>query len=234
MVQVSKNGVDFTTVLTIDLKQTDLSKPENLLQLFNSGADDGRITICEDTKAIRILGLPKNVTEANFDFVGYPGDSIAFMDGAIGRLAHDYQYGEDSSEVIPAGTLIVAGTYRGDPVYNTIQILGEYLVGDMAQGSTQTEERPINGEVYLFAEVPEEGALAEINNGIWIFVPNIQAEEEFQGEGCAHSILPSRIKAVLYRTDDPNNAQDKRKVSDTRWISSPSDESMPQITLQGE
>lgn len=234
VVQVSKNGVDFTTVLTIDLKQTDLTKSENLLQLFNSGADDGRITICEDTKAIRILGLPKNVTEANFDFVGYPGDSIAFMDGAIGRLAHDYQYGEDSSEVIPAGTLIVAGTYRGDPVYNTIQILGEYLVGDMAQGSTQTEERPINGEVYLFAEVLEEGALAEINNGIWIFVPNIQAEEEFQGEGCAHSILPSRIKAVLYRTDDPNNAQDKRKVSDTRWISSPSDESMPQITLQGE
>lgn len=105
------------------------------------------------------------MTEANFDFVGYPGDSIAFMDGAIGRLAHDYQYGEDSSEVIPAETLIVAGTYRGDPVYNTIQILGEYLVGDMAQGSTQTEERPINGEVYLFAEVPEEGALAEINNG---------------------------------------------------------------------
>ena len=79
-----------------------------------------------------------------------------------------------------------------------------------------------------------QDVLAEINNGIWIFVPNIQAEEEFQGEGCAHSVLPSRIKAVLYRTDDPNDAQSKRKVSDTRWISSPSDESMPQITLQGE
>ena len=234
VIAVKEENKDFVHALTIDLAETDLTDPKNALQLFNSGYTNGKVSIFENAVEIRITGLPDSVTEENFNFAGYPGDLIEFMDGAIGHLAHDYQYGEDSSQVIPAGTLVIAGTYRGDPVYSTIRILGEFMTGDPAADEAETEERAINGEAYLFAEVPDGGKLSEINNGIWIFVPDVQAEKDLQENECSISVLPGRIKAELYRTDDPEDATSKRKTSDTKWISSPTEETMPSITLQGE
>ena len=62
----------------------------------------------------------------------------------------------------------------------------------------------------------------------------MQAEKDLQENECSISVLPGRIKAELYRTDDPEDATSKRKTSDTKWISSPTEETMPSITLQGE
>ena len=50
-------------------------------------------------------------------------------------------------------------------------------------------------------------------------------------QGCANSLLPTRIMAELHRTDVPEGGAG-RITSDTRWIPSPTYESMPTIILE--
>lgn len=91
----------------------------------------------------------------------------------------------------------------------------------------------------MFAEIPEDGEVSDISDGIFIFVPDVQKEAELQGKGDAHdcsadSLLPAQIKAEMYRTDTIESTESKRKTSDTIWIDSPSYNSMPDIILEGE
>ena len=163
-------------------------------------------------------------------------DSIAFMDGAIGRLAIDYQYGEDSSEVIPAGTPdYLQEPTAGDRYTNTIQILG--WVPGWWYGNREAhrqKKRNQRRSLPLCGGSRKRGALEKSITASGSLFQNIQAEERgFQGEGMRtqHSAIQNQGSTVP-GTDDPNNARINVKWSDTRWISSPSDESMPQITLQ--
>ena len=74
--------------------------------------------------------------------------------------------------------------------------------------------------------------MAEIDNGLWIFVPDQQEDTMSDSDqGCANSLLPTRIMAELHRTDVPEGGAG-RITSDTRWIPSPTYESMPTIILE--
>ena len=71
-------------------------------------------------------------------------------------------------------------------------------------------------------------------DGIWVFVPNLEKEAELTGEdGCGVSLLPAEIMASLYRTNTPNGSVEGPALSTTPWISSPTEDSMPQIQLGG-
>ncbi len=130
------------------------------------------------------------------------------------------------------------GAYRGDPVYNTIRLKGRFQTGDPAaekEDDFTLTERPINGDAILYAEVPEEGEMSEIWNGLWIYIPDLEKEAELTGmDGCGMSALPAEIMAELYRTDDPYGPAVGPAVSATQWISSPSEDSMPEIVLESE
>ena len=39
-----------------------------------------------------------------------------------GILKNDYKYGDTADDVIKAGTLVIIGTYRGDPAYNHVEV----------------------------------------------------------------------------------------------------------------
>lgn len=221
-IEVSVNGADFTTVFEKKLETPDIIRT----YLFTrNNAEDGSIGIF-DANYLRITNLPEGITISQMDFLSYPGDTIEISDTAIGYLANSY-------DAIPAGTLIVTGTYRGDPVYNTIRINGKFLEGQAETGEQELVERALNGDVYLFAEIPEEGDMAEVGNGIWIFVPDVQREAQLTEGSCFTSVLPSQIRAELYRTDSPDSADGKRLVSNTLWVSTPTEETMPQIILGG-
>ena len=45
---------------------------------------------------------------------------------------------------------------------------------------------------------------------------------------------PLEIRAVFYRTDDPNNAESKRVTSETLWISFPGEDDLPLIDLKSD
>ena len=64
-------------------------------------------------------------------------------------------------------------------------------------------------------------------------MPNVQKEAELQEiTSCDGSnLLPSQIKAQLYRTDLPEDSTIKRETAETLWIHSPGGDELPTITL---
>ena len=80
------------------------------------------------------------------------------------------------------------------------------------------------------------GIYTNISNGIFIFVPDVQAEKELQaGEtSCgSENVLPSRIRAELWRTDTPDSAEGTRRTAQTMWINSPGGSELPLVVLEG-
>lgn len=222
-VMISEDGVNF--------KSVHLSSFEPLYYFSKPNTTDSRIWTY-DAKLVKIKGLnPQDV--AGLDFISYPGDNIELGQPAIGRLGAEYRYGTGADERIEAGSLVLYGTYRGDPVFNTIMIKGKFAEGQYDKDSVQFTERAINGYSLLFAEIPPDGQVSTLADGIWIFVPEVQAEQALLAEnGCLTSILPTEIQAELYRTDNPSDPSSKRLVSNTRWVSAPTEESLPTINLR--
>ena len=173
------------------------------------------------------------------ELVSYAGDDVAFYEDADGTAAIGVlgkAYGE-----IPAGTLVIVGTYRGDPVYGGVRVKGQFTVTDYDGSTAVKKERVIPGEVYLFAEVPEDREVSDISDGLFVFVPNVQREAELQGAdgesgkgtNCTGvNLLPSRIKLEFYRTDDPNSTEKSRVTAETLWLDSPGGSELPEIILE--
>ncbi len=199
-------------------------------------AEDTRIWTY-DAKTVTVTGIPE---DANPQLISYAGDDVAFLEnGAVGVLSRDYRYGAEPNQVITAGTLIVTGIYRGDPAYQTVKIEGRFsrtVLTDGADGvETATETRWMDGRALLFAEVPKDGKVCDISDGLFIFIPNVQREAELQGEASAcnaAALLPAQMRAVLSRTDQPALAESQRVTAETLWINTPGGEDLPVIVLE--
>ena len=208
-----------------------------------------------DAAVVRVTGLPE---KAQAVLLSDPGDRVDFYgEGAVaGRLANDYTYTDEKNktQTIKKGTLVIIGTYRGDPVYNFVEIKGRYDTTGEAQedeaggGATQTE-RLMNGYSLLFAEIPADGAVSDISDGFWLFVPDLEAEKKLMEQSAPQSDTdgpaqddpqnsalpqgPMEISAVLRRTDTPSSAEEDRNTSRTLWVSFPGYDNLPQIDLKG-
>ncbi len=190
-----------------------------------------------DTEELVMTNVPEG---ADLALIRYAGDDVAFAEnGAVGILAEEYRYGSQTEDVIPAGTLVITGTYRGDPVYNTLRVKGDFTsteLGEKGEQEVRRTERYLDGYALFFAEIPQDGEVSDISDGIFLFVPNTQREQELQGEQshCGQeNLLPARIMVELYRTDDPNQADSMRLTASSRWIHSPGGEDLPKISLKG-
>ncbi len=224
-----------------NLAEDDLDSYLTYFQKPGAPLEDTRIWTYE-AKTVTVSGVPEDVAVEDVQLISYAGDDVAFSEeGAVGILAEDYQYG-DSSQVIPAGTLIVTGTYRGDPSYQIVKIEGEFsrtiLSGKGEDGvETTTDIRYLDGKAILFAEIPEDGKVCDISDGFFIFIPNVQREAELQGEVdeiCVpdENLLPFRMRAVLSRTDSMDDAGSQRITAETLWINTPGGEDLPVIELE--
>ncbi len=204
----------------------EFTKSAGSLVFFTRESHDG--SICPfDAKKVRVTGLPAGMTAEQVDLAAYPGDSIQFGENGVGILGADYKD-------LKAGTLVVTGSYRGNPVFNTILLYSSRQTVDEETGEVKEEESvPLAGTVYLFAALPQEGDMGDIDNGLWVFVPNQQTDNEFTSgeEGCTSSLLSTRVMAELHRTDAPEGGG-KRITAATRWIPSPTYDTMPKIILE--
>ncbi len=228
-------------------KTGELSGDETIGYFTKPGADSSDTRIWTyDAAVVRVTGLPEN---AQVTLLDYPGDRVDFYgEGAVaGRLAADFSYtdADNKTQIIKEGTLVIIGTYRGDPVYNTVDVEGRYDTTKEAQddenGSGVTDlTRLMNGYSLLFAEIPKDGEVSDISDGFWLFVPDLEAEKKLMensasqsGEDGSLPQGPMEIRAVLRRTDDPNSADSDRITSQTLWVSFPDYDSLPQIELRG-
>ena len=184
------------------------------------------------------LRVSKISSTANVELLDYPGDRVDLYQGAsVGKLATAYSYTDASGRVqtIPAGTLVLAGTYRGDPAYNTVEVQARYTTAyESQEGNTgpTTVERAMNGYALLFAEVPEGGVVSDISDGFWLFVPDMDAEKTLNETSNVTSDVPMEFRVLLHRTDIPNTPGG-RVTSETLWTSFPQTDDLPQITLTG-
>ena len=190
-------------------------------------SEDSRIWT-HDVHALRVTGLPAGTT---VELLDYPGDRVdLYEDASVGKLAKPLQY--DGGEV-PEGTVVIVGTYRGDPVYNTLEIQARYNTTAEAQeeNGVTSIERAVNGYALLYAEIPEDGAVSDTSDGFWIFVPDWEAEEALNSDSGVTASDPTEFRVVLYRTDDPNSSDSRRVTSETLWTSFPQTDNLPQIVL---
>ena len=230
---------DWTIAKMGSFTANDSSDPtHSFLTYFNKpGAHDTRIWMY-DAKQIAISGIPTDVALEDIHLLDYPGDNIAFTEGAsIGVLGQDYTYETTKgTEKIPAGTIVVTGSYRGDPLYNSVRIVGK--MQSMMPGSSAAptvSERTLSGETLLFAEIPEDGAVSTISDGFFLFIPADQeafkkVNEDHEDNHGANNEVIIEFKAQMWRAVDVEG-HDPRMTSDTVFISVPRYESMPNIIL---
>ncbi len=175
----------------VTAKTGTLSGTELVAYFTKPGADsdDTRIWTYSVT-SLTLTGIPEDATVQLLD---YPGDRVDFYEGAaVGVLKDDYRYGDQADQVIKAGTLVILGTYRGDPTYNYVEIEARYNTtaeADEANGVT-TVERAMNGYGLLLAEIPADGAVSDTSDGFFIFVPDLEKETGSQRPERRYRRLP--------------------------------------------
>ena len=190
-----------------------------------------------DAAVLELTGIPQ---DAQVTLLDYPGDRVDFYENAaVGVLKEEYCYGDEAGDVIPAGTLVVLGTYRGNPAVNYVSIEAEYTTTAEAWEDQEvtTITRAMNGYALLFAELPDDGAVSDISDGFFLFVPDLEAEAALNAKDGVTDAYPLSIRAVLYRTDNADSADSQRVTSQTLWMAFPEGgadgSSFPTIELTG-
>ena len=145
---------------------------------------------------------------AELDIIAPPGDNVDLKESGVGTLSEDFIYGKNEGDIIPKGSIIFTGEYRGNPAFNAV------LLRDK-------KDNVIEGVEILFAEVPENGHLGEISSGTWIYY--LTSDKL--------NTLPKEIRAELYRVNDAETLEGQRLVSDTLYVNIP--EVLPEIKFEG-
>lgn len=230
-VKVKANaGADWTTA-----KTGTLSDDTVVAYFTKPGAAESDTRIWTyDAAVLEITGIPEDATVQLLD---YPGDRVDFYEGAtVGVLKDDYKYGDGEDDVIKKGTLVILGTYRGDPAYNYVSVEAVYnTTSEAAEANgVTTITRAMNGYGLLLAEIPADGAVSDTSDGFFIFVPDLESEKELNKQDGVTDDYPLEIRAVFYRTDEPNHAGSQRVTSQTLWISFPGEDDLPLIDQKSD
>ena len=227
-VEISQNGKDdWQTVKKDDAGLKDAAGTEQKAVWFDAVKETEQKNWIGtyDARYIR-LTMKKSapLTIQEIQICGPSGDNLEFLTAengqhAIGRLEADYKYGTGAQDVIPAGSLIFTGTYKGNPAYNVI------LLYDADGNVIGAKDGNVQAGQVIFAPDPKDGNLGETSEGTFVYYvePEHWSEETIQN-------LQS-VRGELYRVDEALTMQGERIVSDTQLIPVPS--SLPAITLTG-
>ncbi len=164
-----------------------------------------------------VINSAAEISLAEFDLLGVTGDNVDFRraeDGtaAIGILTDDYEFAE--GEVIPAGSLIFTGLYKGNPAYNVVMLFDQdgNVVGSVS------EDGSLNASQIILADDPGSGLIQNVSDGTWIYWTDPSALDGV-----------TKVRAELYRVNDALTNEGERIVSDSFFINIPDD--IPDITL---
>lgn len=223
LIEVSLDGENWTSVKRGRFEGT---KGSGTIY-FENGQQDSWIYTCEAAYVrFRALGQ-SSMCVSEIDVLGPTGDSISFgvreedTSGAVGILKEDYTYEKKPGmepKVIPQGSLVFTGSYKGNPAYNVVVLYDEE--GSIVGGVNGDNE--LTAHQIILARVPEEGMLGEVSNGIWIYWI-----EPVEGE---IPDVSGSVRAQLYRVNDALTNEGQRLVSDTMPYRIP--DRLPQITLR--
>lgn len=213
-IEVSVDGVNYTTVKRGELK----AKAGSQTVYFENAQGDSWISTY-DAAYVRFTALgASELTVTELDLLGPAGDSIFFgleedsTSGAVGILQEEYVFEQSGGEkqTIPAGSLLFMGRYKGNPAYNMVVLYDEQ--GTVIGGVD--EEGALSAEQIILADVPEEGMLGEVSDGIWIY----WIRPDSQG---AVPSVTGKVRAQLYRVNNALTCEGQRIVSDALPLKMP-------------
>ncbi len=223
---VSRDGENWTNV------KKDHTGCKDCMKQFHTiwfDAADGRerdkwISI-HDARYVR-LEIPQSgeITISEIDICGPSGDDIEFFKAeddrpAVGILETEFVYGKDAADKIPAGSLIFAGTYKGNPAYNVVML---YDTEGHVIGARNGEVR---AEQIILAPDPKGDDLGDVSEGYWIYY----VRPSDLDKGAIAKI--KGVRAELYRVDNAHSLEGERVVSDTGVIEMPKE--LPSVSLTG-
>lgn len=190
---------------------------------FSNEAQEYVSTYAADAvKFILKVSGGSQVSIAELDVLGVTGDNVEFRyadDGTavIGRLNGDYRYGDKADDVIPAGSIVFSGSYKGNPAYNVLILYDQN--GNIIGGTNAVGE--LKAQQILLAEVPEEGDMKNVWNGTWIYWIEPGQQTDMSGI--------TKVRAELYRVNDALTNEGQRLVSDSLFETMPA--VLPNIEL---
>ncbi len=184
---------------------------------------DGKYVSTYTADAVKLIMPDQSGSEISIDeldVLGVTGDNIDFLSTgggipAIGRLAKAYKYGSGENDVIPEGSIVFTGTYKGNPAYNVVLLFdqdGNIVGGVDSEGSLTAQQ-------IILAEVPENGPIQDVAEGTWIYW--IEPDDELSLENTLS------VRAELYRVNNALTNEGQRLVSDSLFKEMP--EALPNI-----
>ena len=217
-VEVSVDGSSWTTV-----KAGSFEDKTGSQTVYFENADKDPWVCTYDAAYVRLRATGQvGMRIAEVDLLGPSGDSISFgvrendAQGAVGILNEAYTYEEGKS--IPKDSLVFTGSYKGNPAYNVVVLYDEEgkIIGGV------DAENALKAEQIILANVPENGMLGEVSDGIWIYwIEPGQIPDDLRGK---------TVRAQLYRVDNALTNEGQRLVSDTFPMRIP--DVLEQITLK--
>ena len=232
-IEVSEDGKNWITVKENSNAASDCT--EKYATVWFDAVEESERESWIGTYDARYLRLTMPETETvtinEIEICGPSGDNLEFMKTedkkipAVGILETEYKYGNNEDDVIPAGSLIFSGQYKGNPAYNVVVLYDED--GNIIGANPGDEEAGIapsvEAEQVIFADVPEQGNLGEVSDGTWIYYvePGKWNEEDVKG---------LTVRGELYRVDNALTLEGERVVSDTLPLTV---DQLPKITLTG-
>lgn len=194
----------------------DASKTNHTIYFSEDGKSEANQLWANNARYVKLTA--KNNTEisiAELDLLTAAGDNIEIgtmdndntFENGIGKLKSDYQYAE--GKVIPVGSIVVTGEYRGNPAFNIPLVLNE-----------NNENFALKANTILLATLPENAELSEVAKGTWIYwiEPKDQGIVTTDKGEKVENIEGTSIKAELYRYNKLNELGapvGQRLVSDT-------------------
>lgn len=229
-ISVSTTGEDnsWTVVRTGVFALTE-DEPEATIYFMGQNTDsESQLWTYNDVAYIKIEsdGNTKGFSGAEIDIIAPPGDNVDFGENAIGVLEEDYCYLDggcdpesidengDPVGIIEKGSVVIQGTYRGNPSFNNV------LIADALD-----EKHPYSGYFLIFAELNSDKSVYEVAEGTWLYVMKQEQYAKMISES-------SSIRAYLYRVNDAETFDDQRLTSTSRVISDLKDyNSLPKMKL---
>lgn len=202
---------------------------ETINTVYFANADKKYVSTYE-ADAVKLIIKGKNgsaLSIAELDVLGVTGDNVDFRRAndsenttVIGTLKGNYQYGEKETDVIPEGSTIFIGSYKGNPAYNVVLLYDQD--GNIVGGVN--EEGALKAQQIILADVPDEGNIADTSDGTWIYW--IEPEQNVD----LTSI--TSVRTELYRVNDALTNEGQRLVSDSLFENMPNE--LPEIELGGQ
>ncbi len=164
----------------------------------------------------------KDVTVSELDILGVTGDNVDFRrtgegKAAIGRLGSDFVYDKEKNEVIPKGSIVFTGSYKGNPAYNVVILYDQE--GNVVGGLNDKGE--LKAYQTILADVPETGNIRDVSDGTWIYWIDPQDTVDLT--------KLVKVRAELYRVDDALTNEGERMVSDSLFEGMP--QTLPEIQI---